>query len=102
MKKIAMTLAAAAVSLSTVTAQAGGWGSGDGNNSKGLINVSPSIDLGNIKLLNGTSVLNDLPILSGNVVSGILNGNDIGNVGGVLSGIGINILGGNSYKLKKH
>ena len=40
-------------------------------------------------------------ILSGNVVSDILNGNNTGVLNGVVSGIGINTLG-NSYKLKKH
>ncbi|MBZ9775267.1 hypothetical protein [Mesorhizobium sp. CO1-1-8] len=40
-------------------------------------------------------------ILSGNVVSGILNGNKTNIVGGVLSGLGANLLGGNGYRLGK-
>lgn len=92
MKKIVITIAAAAVSLSTVAAQAGGWGSSFGNRtmangngvSSGLLNLSPSIGLGNVKLLNGVSVLNGSPILSGNgILSGVLSG--IG-VSGILSG----------------
>lgn len=97
MKKLVLTLAATVVSLSTVTADAGGWGSNGGKkDQKALINVAPSVDLGKLNLLNGTT------LLSGLNVSGILNGNTTGVVSGVLSGIGIGILGGNSYKLKKH
>lgn len=44
-------------------------------------------------------VLGSNNILSGNVISGILDGNKTNIVGGVLGGIGVNILGGNSYKL---
>jgi hypothetical protein len=58
--------------------------------------VSPNVNLG---ALNG--VLNGNNILSGNVVSGILNGNKTNVVSGILSGIGIN-LGSNNYSLKKH
>jgi hypothetical protein len=95
MNKFVFALTAAVVSFSTVGAYAGGWGSS--NKSGSLINVSPSIDLGKITALNG--VLNDNNILSGNVVSGILDGNKTNVVSGVLSGIGLNVLGGNSYKL---
>lgn len=62
-----------------------------------LINISPTIDLGKIGLLK--NVLSGNNILSGNLVSGILNGNKTSLVGGVLSGLGVNLLGGNSYKL---
>ncbi|MBZ9741697.1 MULTISPECIES: hypothetical protein [unclassified Mesorhizobium] len=94
MKKFALVLTAAMVSFSTVGAYAGGWG---GGSSGSLINVSPSIGLGQVNALNG--VLNGNNILSGNVVQGILNGNKTNVLSGVLSGIGVNVLGGNSYKL---
>ncbi|KQZ81391.1 hypothetical protein ASD64_10390 [Mesorhizobium sp. Root157] len=103
MNKITVVLAAAAVSFWTVGAQAGGgWGTTGGNYglSSGLINVSPSVGLGNVSVLNGIG--NGNAILSGNVVSGILNGNktNIGSgINGVLSGIGVNLFGGNSYKM---
>jgi hypothetical protein len=99
---IIVTTAAAALALSGVSAQAGGWGGGSSHNySSGLINVSPSVRTGNVNLLNGTSVLNNSPIASGNVVSGILSGNQtgsgIGNGNGILGGT-LGILGGNSSK----
>jgi hypothetical protein len=106
MNKITVVLAVAAVSFWTVGAQAGGWGSTGGNHglSSGLINVSPSVGLGNVSVLNGIG--NDNAILSGNVVSGILNGNktNVGNgINGVLNGVGVNLLGGNSYTMgNKH
>lgn len=96
MKKFAIVLAAAVVSFSTAGAYAGGWG----GNSGSLINVSPSVDLGKVTALNG--VLNGNGILSGNVVSGILDGNKTNVLSGVLGGIGVNVLGGNSYKLSGH
>ncbi|MEZ2330437.1 hypothetical protein AB6802_11970 [Mesorhizobium sp. RCC_202] len=93
MKKFSLALTAAVVvSFSSVGAYAGGWGGGSGS----LINVSPNV---NLDALNG--VLNGNNILSGNVVSGILNGNKTNVVSGILSGIGIN-LGSNNYSLKKH
>ncbi|MFU0503105.1 hypothetical protein [Pseudaminobacter sp. NGMCC 1.201702] len=110
MKTFTITLAAAFVSCSAIAAQAGGWGSSShtqfGHNQTstgGLVNVSPSIGLGDVNvlngLLNGTSVLNGSAILSGNTVSGILNGNNTGN--GILSGIGVGVLGGNSILNRK-
>ncbi|QKD03168.1 hypothetical protein [Mesorhizobium loti] len=95
MKKFALVLTAAMVSFSTVGAYAGGWGGGGS-----LINVSPSIGLGQVNALNG--ILSGNNILSGNVVSGILDGNKTNVLTGVLSGIGVNVLGGNSYKLGGH
>lgn len=95
MKKILMT--AIVVSMSTVASYAGGWGGGGSNS---LINVSPSVDLGDVTALNG--ILNGNAILSGNNVSDILNGNQTGVGNGILSGIGVGVLSGNSYKLKKH
>lgn len=101
MKKFTLVLTAAAVSFSTVGADAGGWGKtrtgGNTGVSSGLINISPSIGLGDITALN--DVLNGNAILSGNKTNvGILSG--IG-VSGILSGIGLNVLGGNSYKLHR-
>ena len=96
MKKIVLACAAVAVSFSTVAAEAGGWGgSSIGNSfrsngngySSGLLNISPTVGLGDVNLLGGSA------ILSGNRVSGILNGNTTGVVSGVLSGIG-NVLSG--------
>jgi hypothetical protein len=100
MNKITVVLAAAAVSFWTFGAQAGGWGSGGNHGlSSGLINVSPSVGLGDVSVLNGIG--NSNTILSGNVVSGILNGNktNVGNISGVLNGIGVNLFSGNSYKM---
>lgn len=111
MKTFTLTLAAAFVSCSAIAAQAGGWGKTSythvGHNQTstgGLINVSPSLGLGDVNVLNG--ILNGSAILSGNNISGILNGNKTGN--GILSGIGVGILGGNSilnnksYRLGRH
>ncbi|WP_315923832.1 hypothetical protein [Mesorhizobium sp. SP-1A] len=108
--KYAFVLATAIVSLSTAGAYAGGCNCGStkigGSTgiSSGLINVSPSIGLGNISALNG--IANGNAILSGNVISGILSGNKTGvlnGVGGVLNGLGVNLLGSNaSYKLGRH
>jgi hypothetical protein len=102
MKKFALVLTAAAVSFSTLGAEAGGWGKhrSGGNTafSSGLINISPSIGLGDVTALN--NVLSGNAILSGNETNvGILSG--IG-VSGILNGVGVNVLGGNSYKLRKH
>ncbi|MBN9220402.1 MAG: hypothetical protein J0I79_20840 [Mesorhizobium sp.] len=97
MNKFTVIFAAAAIASSVGVAQAGsgGWG----GNSGSLINISPTIDLGKIGVLN--NLLNGNNILSGNLVEGILSGNKTSLVGGVLSGIGINLAGGNSYKLGK-
>ncbi|MFC3208446.1 hypothetical protein [Aquamicrobium soli] len=99
MNKFAFVLAVAAVSFYTVGAEAGGFGGttkiigGNSGVSSGLINVSPSIGLGNVTALNN--------ILSGNNVSGILSGNktSVGNgiLGAVgLSGLGDTLIGNNS------
>ena len=85
MKKYMFALTAAIVSLSTAGAFAGGFGTnGNSGMSSGLINVSPSIGLGNITALN--DIASNNAILSGNV----------GVVSGVLSGIGANLFGVNS------
>ena len=83
------SIAFAAVAALTITAgaaQAGGWGhssysyrmstGGNHGSSSGLVNVSPSVGLGDVNLLNGSSIL-----------SGILSGNrtNVGN--GSLGGI---------------
>jgi|SRR4051794_8852344 hypothetical protein len=98
MNTFTITLAAAFVSCSAIAAQAGGWGGSNythvGHNQTstgGLINVAPSIGLGDVNVLNG--ILNGSAILSGNNISGILNGNKTGN--GILSGVGVGLLGSN-------
>ncbi|MER9367671.1 hypothetical protein NKI66_16930 [Mesorhizobium sp. M0518] len=81
MNKFTVILAAVAVASSVGAAEAGcgcGGSGGWGGNSGSLINVSPSIDLGKITALND-----------------VLSGNNI------LSGLGVNLLGGNSYRLGK-
>jgi hypothetical protein len=95
-KKFAAAFCAIVVSFAPATVHAGGWG---GGGSKPLINVSPSVDVDDVKVLNGIG--NGNAILSGNNVSGILNGNKT-SVGDILGGLGVGILSGNnSYKLKK-
>lgn len=92
MKTFKFTLAAAFVACSAVAAHAGGWGGSSythvGHNQTstgGLINVSPSVGLGDISVLNG--ILNNSAILSGNNVgNGNLSGNGVGILGtGILS-----------------
>ena len=100
MKSFYVAAAAVVMAFSASSAQAGGFGNINRNNSQssGLLNVSPSIGL-DLKLLNGVSVLN------GNVISGILSGNNTAN--GLLNGLTAGILGGNktvtnqSYSVKK-
>lgn len=111
MKSIVIVSATAvALSLSAMSAQAGGWGGGWGgknshNYSSGLVNVSPSVRTGNVNLLNGISVLNNSPIASGNVVSGILSGNRTNAGNGILGGLRLGILGSNDnyskYSIRK-
>jgi hypothetical protein len=89
MQKFVKYAAVALFTVSTATAaHAGGFGWGGHRSSGGLINLSPSIDLGGL----------NAPILNGNktsLLSGILNGNVIGN-GGILN----NLLGGNRYSVR--
>ncbi len=101
MKKYTFALAVAVVSFSTVGAYAGGFGRHGGNHgfSSGLINVSPSIGLGDITALNG--VLSGNAILSGNNVSGILNGNTTNVLSGILGSVTNVVTQGNSYKLRR-
>jgi hypothetical protein len=108
MKTFIITATAAlTMALSSVSAHAGGWGSSNWNGynshqqSSGLINVAPSVRTGDLNLLNGLGVLNNSPIASGNVVSGILSGNKTGNGilgNGVLNGSTLGILGGNGQR----
>ena len=100
MKKIAFVLVVALTSFSAATAQAGGFGRSGWNAgmSSGLINVSPSIGLGNITALN--NVLSGNAILSGNNVSGILNGTT-NLLSGVLGSVTNAVSQGNSYKSHK-
>jgi hypothetical protein len=102
-KFIALATLASGLSLSIASAQAGGWGGyngynshntyasqkGHNSNSSGLVNVSPSVNTGNISVLSG--ILNQSPILSGN---SILSGNNAG-LGILGSGTGLlnNVLG---------
>jgi hypothetical protein len=102
MKKYAFALAVAVVSFSAVGAQAGGFGRHGGNTgiSSGLINVSPSIGLGDITALN--NVLSGNAILSGNNVSGILNGNTTNILSGILGSVTNAVSQGNrSYRLRR-
>lgn len=107
-KFIVFTAVSAAVSLSAAPALAGGWGGGSGwgkgghvASSGGLLNVSPSIQTGNLNLLSGIGILNNSPILSGNVLSGIVSGksNNVGqgNVGGRQNAVGNGLIGGGSF-----
>ena len=92
-KTIVTLVTAAAVSLSVGAAHAGGWGSkGHKARSGSLVNVSPSVDVGDITALNGNRILNNSAILSG-------NSTNVGN--GILSGIGVGILSGNKSGGKK-
>ncbi len=104
MKKYAALFAlAAAVSFGTVSAQADGWGKTGHRqaSSGGLLNVSPSLQTGNLNLLSGIGVLNNSSILSGNVLSGIVKGNNNnvghGNVSGRQNAVGNGFIGGGSF-----
>lgn len=105
MKKYAFALAVAVVSFSTVGAYAGGFGRHGGNHggntgvSSGLINISPSIGLGDVTALN--NILSGNAILSGNNVSGILNGNTTNVLSGILGSVTNVVSQGNSYKLRR-
>ncbi|MGN6548417.1 MAG: hypothetical protein ACTHJ3_00770 [Pararhizobium sp.] len=94
MKMIVKLAAVAVFSVSAATAaHAGGFGFGGHRSGGGLLNVSPSVDLGGLGILNGSAVA------SGNrtsLLSGILNGNAIGNGNGLLN----NLLGGNHYSVR--
>lgn len=99
MKKIVLSMATVtAIVVTGATAEAGGWGqSGKTNASQGLLNVSPSVGLGEIKVLNGISILNGSPVASGNstdVGSGLLGR-------GILNKNSKSIRGGNRYKMRK-
>jgi hypothetical protein len=99
MKKYALALAV--VSFSTVGAYAGGFGHGGNHGfSSGLINISPSIGLGDVTALN--DVLSGNAILSGNNVSGILNGNTTNVLSGILGSVTNVVTQGNSYRLRRH
>ena len=94
MNKFVFVLAISATSLMSAAAHAGGWGGSSG----GLLNISPTVDVGNIAALN--DIANGNVIGSGNVVTGIIGGNGVG-----ILGSGTGLLGGNktgifkSYKL---
>ena len=101
-KSATVAMLAAAMSFAAVPAYAGGWGgkgaqsynsfnstSAHNNYSSGLLNVSPSVNVGDVKVLSG--ILNNSPILSGN---SILSGNNTG-VGILGTGTGLlnNVIG---------
>lgn len=88
MQKIVLAVSAIAICFAPLAAQAGGK-----NDSKSLVNVSPSVKVDDIKILNGSAILS-----GNNVLTGILNGNKT-SVGEGLLGAGI--LNGNSYKVGK-
>lgn len=105
MRKYIVAATAAILSFSSFAAQAGGWG-GTHTSAGGLINISPSVDVGDItalnKALNGNGILNGSAILNGNKLSGILNGNDTSVGSGILNNIGAGILtGGKGGKRSK-
>ena len=103
MKKSILFAAAAALSMVATPVLAGGWGGGSGgykaptnysynshnNNSSGLLNVSPTVKLGNIGVGNG--ILAGSAIGSGN---SILSGNNTG-IGILGTGTGLlnNVVG---------
>jgi len=97
MKTFAIASAAfLALSVTAGTASAGGWKhNGYSSQKNSLINVSPTVDLGNV--LSGIGVLNNSAVASGNVVSGILSGNNTGVGAGVLGGVS-NLLGNKSKR----
>jgi hypothetical protein len=108
MNKYAFALTVAVCSFSAAGAYAGGFGHKGSTNmfrsggntgvSSGLINISPSIGLGDVTALN--NVLSGNAILSGNTVSGILNGNNTNVLSGILGTVGNAVSQGNhSYKL---
>ena len=104
MKKFtAFASLAALLSLSAVPAEAGGWGRSTGHqqSSGGLLNISPSVQTGNLNLLSGIGILNNSSILSGNVLSGIVKGNNNnvgnGNVNGKQNAVGNGMVGGGSF-----
>jgi hypothetical protein len=94
MKTYIVLMAAVAFSFTAASAQAGGWSNKGNISSGGLVNVSPSVALGDVKVLNG--VLNGNAIASGNTVGNILNGT------GLLNGNALGILSGNKSIGKKH
>jgi len=108
MKKYAFALTVVICSFSAAGAHAGGFGHKAGSTnvfrsggntgvSSGLINISPSIGLGDVTALN--NVLSGNAILSGNAVSGILSGNTTNVLSGILGSVGNAVSQGNSYKL---
>lgn len=104
MKKFAAFASLAAVlSFAALPAEAGGWGRSGASqqSSGGLVNISPSVQTGNLNLLSGIGVLNNSSILSGNVLSGIVKGNNNnvgnGNVNGQQNAVGNGIVGGGSF-----
>lgn len=101
MKKIAVFVAvAAAISSAAVPAHAGGWGRTSTTQASqgGLINLSPSIQLGDLGIANGLNILGGASLLSNNVLSGLVKGanNNVGqsNVTGHQNAVGNGVIRG--------
>ena len=94
LKLIAFAALSSTLTFAAVPAMAGGWGTSGTTQSSygGFVNISPSVQTGNIALLSGIGLLNNSNILSGNVVSGIVSGNNNnvghGNVTGSQNAVG--------------
>ena len=103
LKLIAFAALSSTLTFAAVPAMAGGWGKSGTTQSSygGFVNISPSVQTGNIALLSGIGLLNNSNILSGNVVSGIVSGNNNnvghGNVTGSQNAVGNGIIGGGSF-----
>lgn len=99
LKLIASAAVAASMTFVAMPAMAGGWGKTSTSQSSygGFVNISPSVQTRDIAILSGIGVLNNANILSGNVVSGIVKGNNNnvghGNVTGSQNPVGNGIIG---------
>lgn len=115
MKKIAVfAVVTAAISTAAIQAHAGGWGRTSTTQASqgGLINLSPSIQLGDLGIANGLNILGGASLLSNNVLSGFVKGanNNIGqsNVTGSQNAVGNGVIRGsigntfNSFGVSRH
>lgn len=99
-KYLIVATVAGAMTMTAASAEAGGWGGYNGHNnySNGLVNVSPTVRVGDLNLLSGIGILNGSPILSGNNTGvGIL-----GSGTGLLRSIGITNKGGRDRGHRRH
>ncbi|MBI1619134.1 hypothetical protein [Aquamicrobium zhengzhouense] len=103
LKYIAFAAVSTCLTFSALPAMAGGWGKSGASQSSygGFVNISPSVQTGNLALLSGIGVLNNSNILSGNVISGLVKGNNNnvghGNTTGSQNAVGNGIIGGGSF-----